>query len=208
MSLIRPDRYLTRISQLDPERDLLARGLTHAFLDIDNTLLRRDTHEVPPDVLEWLDAARAAGVALCLVSNNCHESVHVLAAELGLPIRAKAMKPLPFAFLAALRQMGAERKHSVVIGDQLLTDILGAHLTGMQGYLVMPLVEKDLRHTVVVRKFERKLLGKMRPEPLPCALAQRVEAEEAARLAGLDEGSVMLEDADAEREGQGVSRDE
>ena len=44
---------------------------------------------------------------------------------------AKAVKPLPPAFLMALRKIDAKRATTVVIGDQLVTDVLGAHFLGM-----------------------------------------------------------------------------
>lgn len=49
-----PDRYFSRISAIDIERDLLGCGLTHALLDIDNTVRARDTGCVPRDVGMWL----------------------------------------------------------------------------------------------------------------------------------------------------------
>ena len=53
--------------------------------------------------------ARDAGIAFCLVSNNWHEGVYQLANRLSLPIVAKAVKPLPPAFLMALGKIGATR---------------------------------------------------------------------------------------------------
>lgn len=35
MALLTPDRYFSRISAIDIERDLLGCGLTHVLLDID-----------------------------------------------------------------------------------------------------------------------------------------------------------------------------
>lgn len=165
MGLLTPDRYFSRISSVDIDADLLGRGLTHVLLDIDNTILARDTHEVPRDVGMWLGRARQAGVAFCLVSNNWHDTPHRLARELEMPAVAKAMKPLPPAFLAGMRKLGATRRDTVVIGDQLATDVLGAHLTGLTAYMLQPLVEQDLPHTLLLRNVERVILGDRGPEP-------------------------------------------
>ena len=43
MALLTPDRYFSRISAIDIERDLLGCGLSHVLLDIDNTVRARDT---------------------------------------------------------------------------------------------------------------------------------------------------------------------
>ena len=104
MPLLEPDRYFSRLSHVDIERDLLALGFRFVLLDIDNTILTRDTHEVPRDAGFWLAKARDAGITFCLVSNNWHEGVYQLANRLSLPIVAKAVKPLPPAFLEGLGQ--------------------------------------------------------------------------------------------------------
>lgn len=171
MSLLRPDRYFSRISHIDVQRDILGRGFTSVLLDIDNTILTRDTHEVPRDVGMWLGQARDAGVSFCLLSNNWHRGVYTLADELELPLVAKAVKPLPPAFLAALRKIGAKRRSTVVIGDQLVTDVLGAHFLGMKAYMLQPLVEQDLPHTLLLRNFERLVMGSRQPEPALSAVA-------------------------------------
>lgn len=164
MALWEPDRYFARITRINVERDLLACGLRFALLDIDNTILTRDTRELPRDVGLWLAQARDAGVTLCLLSNNWHDEVKAFAARLELPLVAKAMKPLPPGYLAAMRKVGGVREQTVVIGDQLSTDVIGAHAVGMKAYLVAPLVEHDLLHTVMLRKVERALLGNRIPE--------------------------------------------
>lgn len=164
MSFLEPDRYFSRLSQIDIERDLLTGGYRFVLLDVDNTILRRDTHEVPRDVGYWLAKARNAGVSFCLVSNNWHGTVYQLADRLSLPIVAKAMKPFPPAFLVAMRKIGATRKGTVVIGDQLVTDVLGAHFLGMKAYLLAPLVEQDLPHTLLLRNIERLVMREREPE--------------------------------------------
>ena len=159
MALLTPDRYFSRISAIDIERDLLGCGLTHVLLDIDNTGC------VPRDVGMWLGRAREAGVSFCLLSNNWHADVYRFAGELEMPIVAKALKPLPPAFLAARRKIGGAAADTVVVGDQLATDVLGAHLTGMKAYMLQPLVEQDLPHTLLLRNVERAILGDRKPEP-------------------------------------------
>lgn len=165
MALLTPERYFSRITDIDIARDLVGCGRTAVLLDIDNTVRARDTGRVPRDVGMWIGRAREAGVGFCLVSNNWHADVHRFAGELDMPIVAKAMKPLPFAFGAALRKIGASRDNAVVVGDQLATDVLGAHGAGLPAYLLQPLVKQDLPHTLLLRNVERAILGDRKPEP-------------------------------------------
>lgn len=175
---MQPEKYFSRISQIDIRRDLRDRGFDHVLLDIDNTIRSRADHLVPKDVLVWLGKARDAGISFCLLSNNWHKDIRSFASSLDLEIVAKAMKPLPFAFYAAMKKIGGAKKDTVVIGDQLLTDVIGAHFAGLCAYLVQPLVEVDLKHTVLLRNLENAILDQRIPEGVP-SVAQ-VEVVEAS----------------------------
>ena len=157
-AMLQPERYYSRISQIDIQEDILDRGFTHVLLDIDNTILTRDTHEIPDDVLEWLLRAQAAGVTFCLLSNNFHHGVFAVAEALELPIVAKAVKPLPQAFIRAMKLLGVPKRNILMIGDQLITDVWGAHVCGLPAYLLQPLVATDLWHTLLLRHVERAIL--------------------------------------------------
>jgi hypothetical protein len=176
MSLVSPDRYFSRITAIDIQRDLIDCGLTAVLLDIDNTIRSRETHDVPRDVHVWLAKARAAGIQFCLVSNNWHADIHDFAEELDMPLVAKAMKPLPPAFMAALRKLKAKTHQAVVIGDQISTDVVGAHALGMKAYLLQPLAEVDLRHMQYLRKVENMFVSGRTPEPVANATAEVHEA--------------------------------
>lgn len=179
MALLEPDRYFSRITHIDIQRDLIGCGLSFALLDVDNTLRPRGSEGVPRDVGVWLGAARDAGVSFCLVSNNWHRGVFDFAASLELPIVAKAMKPLPHGFLLALRKIGARRESTVVVGDQMMTDVAGAHLLGMRAYMLQPLVEQDLPHTLLLRNFEHLVMGDRAPEPAPTSFQAAGAAHDA-----------------------------
>lgn len=204
MALLSPERYFSRITDIDIERDLLAPGYENVLLDIDNTIRARDTHAVPRDVGMWLGRARTAGVQFCLVSNNWHADVHAFAGQMDMPIVAKAMKPLPPAFFAGMRKLGARRGNTVVIGDQLTTDVLGAHCAGLPAYMLQPLVKQDLAHTKALRVLEAALLGDRQPEPVVSARADMMapEAADAAPAADVARAAAPVARAAASTEGE------
>ena len=92
-----------------------------------------------------------------------------------MPIVAKAMKPIPAALFVAMHKLGAKRAETVMIGDQLSTDVLAAHNAGIAAYLLAPLVEQDLKHTQYVRMIERVILGDASPEGLSQPTCSQVE---------------------------------
>ncbi len=164
MGFFEPDRYFARVSAIDIQKDIIDKGFSHVIIDVDNTLLTRDDHTIPRDALVWFGKVRDAGVQVCLLSNNFHVGVVHLAKRLEVPIVAKAIKPLPHGFLMARSKIGGKRKDTVMIGDQLITDVLGAHFLGMTAYMVCPLVEADLKHTLLLRNVERVFIGDREPE--------------------------------------------
>lgn len=164
MGFFEPDRYFARVSAINIQNDIIRKGFSHVLIDVDNTLLTRDDHTVPRDALVWFGKLRDAGIQVCLLSNNFHVGVVHLAEKLEVPIVAKAIKPLPHGFLMARSKIGGSRKNTLMIGDQLITDVLGAHFLGMKAYLVCPLVEADLKHTLILRNLERVVMGDAEPE--------------------------------------------
>lgn len=176
MPFFAPDKYFSRISHIDIERDLRAKGLTHALLDIDNTILTRDTRELPRDVGVWLGRARDAGITFCLVSNSTQdEEMARLSERLGIPVVIRSYKPLPQGYMRGMRVLGGTSKDTVMIGDQMITDIVGAHILGMKAYMVAPLAEKELPHTAIFRWMERVMLGEQVPEPVTPATQKMLE---------------------------------
>lgn len=193
MPFFKPDRFFSRITAIDARHDLIDAGLKYALLDIDNTVRSRATGAVPRDVGMWMGRARDAGVQFCLLSNNWHSDVYAFAGELDLPIVAKSCKPLPHGYLAAMHKLGAPRAETVAIGDQLLTDVVGAHLVGIKAYLVLPLAEVDLKHTVLLRSLERGLIGAREPEPAPAPASAPAPATMGMREAA--DASAQIADA-------------
>ncbi len=162
--MLRPDLYYRSVHDMDLA-GLRDAGVTALLVDLDNTLLRRNSGQVTDEAKRWVAQAAETGLSVCIVSNNWHERVAGVAAELGAPIVAKALKPLPHAFRRALALTGASPAQAAVVGDQVFTDVLGGNLIGATTVLVVPLSSSDLPHTRVLRTLERWLLADRRPLP-------------------------------------------
>ena len=163
MRIFSPKRYVASVDRIDLDT-LWADGKRAILLDRDNTLVPRDTEQVPAAVSAWLDAAHAKGFKLCMVSNNWHrDQVMSSARELGLEAISHAMKPAPFALKAGLKRLGATADEAVLIGDQLYTDVWSGNFAGVDTILVKPQATQDLWSTQIFRIFERRAL-----RDLPC----------------------------------------
>ena len=158
-----PDLYLRSVCDIDLDA-LSAQGVDTLLMDLDNTLLPRDSSVMPDDIIAWAAQLPDRGFRVCLVSNNWHARVHEVAEALGFQLVAKAVKPLPFAFWRALKLMGVSRRQCAIVGDQMFTDVLGGKLLGIQTIMVLPLSESDLPHTLLLRRVEKILLGGRQPQ--------------------------------------------
>jgi HAD superfamily phosphatase (TIGR01668 family) len=156
---LRPDLYCRAVTDIDVD-DLVRRGITALLIDLDNTLVPRNTIDAAPDVRAWMTLVRERGLKICIVSNNWHERVMDAEDSLGVPVVGKSTKPLPGGFRRGLRLLGATSSKAAVIGDQIFTDVLGGNLVGATTILVTPLVGgSDLPHTKVLRALERLVLA-------------------------------------------------
>lgn len=158
MPLFRASRYVASVDLLDVD-DLRQRNVRCVLLDRDNTLVPRDTKVVPPEVRAWLDELRAAGIAVCMVSNNFHTSaVCASADDLGCAVVHHAMKPAPIAIQVAINTCGVPVEQTVLVGDQLFTDVLAGNLAGVRTVLVHPQSAEDLWYTQLFRRVEHLFL--------------------------------------------------
>lgn len=73
------------------------------------------------------------------------------------------MKPAPFALWAGLHKLSATRSESLLVGDQLYTDVFASRLAGIDSILVKPQTHVDMWYTYAFRFFERRAL-----RDLPC----------------------------------------
>ncbi len=158
-TVFRPDGFARQISAVSLD-ELASRGFRGIIVDLDNTLVGYGEDVLAAYAGPWIARALARGFRVCLVSNNFTGRVGRICAELGVPGIPSALKPLPRGFLAALRVLGTSRAQTVVVGDQLFTDVLGAKLLGLHAILTEPIVARDWLGTRVLRMAERVLLGR------------------------------------------------
>ncbi len=135
-------------------------GVRGLLLDIDNTLTTHDNPVPAPGVEAWVAGMQAAGIALCLVSNNHPPRVAPFARRLGVDYVCEGKKPLSKGFREGLRKMGLSRKETAVVGDQIFTDVLGANLFRVPCIFVFPMEMEKTRFFQLKRKLEIPFLPK------------------------------------------------
>ncbi len=160
--LLRPRLWLPAITDVDVAR-LRAQGIRGIVLDLDNTLVPYSATAPPEEVRAWVARAQAAGFPMVLVTNNRSLRSRALAERLGLPIAQGWAKPAASMFRRAMEMMGTTPPQTALVGDQLLTDILGGNRLGLFTILVNPLGPQEFPTTRWInRTVERLILRLLR----------------------------------------------
>lgn len=156
-NLFKPTWCINSIYQLTPNQ-LEEKNFKGLIVDLDNTLLAWNQYEPTEEVKSWLKTFRDAGLDVYLLSNNNHKRVAKIAEPLDLDYSAKAFKPRRKYFKHALNILQLPAEQVVVVGDQIITDIIGANRVGLQSILVKPIVPHDNIYTWINRSVEKMLL--------------------------------------------------
>ncbi|HCJ90642.1 MAG: hypothetical protein I3I94_06760 [Acidaminococcaceae bacterium] len=130
------------------------------ILDLDNTFLRRDSLTPETEHLEWIRILESGGIAVVLVSNNGGRRVEEVRRLTGIPVVDWACKPLNRAFRKARALLPAGLS-LLVVGDQLFTDVLGAHLVGLPAALVPSLGSREFVFTRCMRRLEGVVINRL-----------------------------------------------
>ncbi|MCZ8511116.1 YqeG family HAD IIIA-type phosphatase [Paenibacillus filicis] len=157
-----PSLQVTTIYDIDLN-DLWQKGCRGIITDLDNTLVGAKAPLATPELIDWLKVVGQIGFQVVIVSNNREARVTRFAEPLSLPFIYRARKPTSLSFRRALQMMKLQPEQTVVIGDQMLTDVLGGNRMGLYTILVKPisLVDEGF-FTKVNRRIEKAALTIMK----------------------------------------------
>lgn len=154
MALFRPREILKNYNDLDIQ-GLKDRGFSAVLLDIDNTIAIPNTGSCDEKAEQFIRRLQENGLRVIIFSNNNEKRVKMFLRGLDVEYVCLAMKPLPFSYRKIAQKIGVDPSHVAVMGDQLLTDILGANLSGCYGIYCKQLQEKDSFLTSINRGIEK-----------------------------------------------------
>ena len=138
--LLLPDYDFDTFSGITPEF-LKELGKDCVLCDIDNTLVPYDQPLPTEEVVAWVKSLTDAGIKVILVSNNEKERVEKFNEAIGVPYMYKSGKPSRGTVTRALKILQSEKNKAVMLGDQLLTDVITARLSGITS-LWVPTIKK------------------------------------------------------------------
>ncbi len=154
-----PKLYLNNVKEINIST-LKKYNLKGLILDIDNTLIDYNKNLLE-GAEKWAENLKQQGIKLCILSNSNHKNkVENVANKLNIPYIYFAQKPLKKGFNKAKEILKLEPNEIGVVGDQILTDVVGANKSNMFPILVKPIDEKDIFITKIKRPIEQIIINK------------------------------------------------
>ena len=127
MNKLYPNAVARRVWQITPQL-LNSWGVKGLILDIDNTLTTHNNPIPEPQVAQWLEDNRRAGIRMIVLSNNHPERVRPFAQALGLEFIADGAKPLKKGYQRCSQALGLPCEQLCMVGDQIFTVELGGRI--------------------------------------------------------------------------------
>ena len=134
-----PDRLYAAYTDITPQM-LQSWGIKLLLCDLDYTLAPRSVARPDEQVLGWVQAMQAAGIEVMILSNNrSSERVETFCKDMGITYVGHAGKPAKRGYREAMAKAGVTEKETAMLGDKLLTDVLGAKRSRVLALMVEPL---------------------------------------------------------------------
>ena len=156
---LRPKVYVDSICNIDLNKLIKTKKIKGIIVDLDNTLIAWGEKEVSQKNIDWVNEAKKLGLKICIVSNTNSKRVAEFAKIFDVPYHSKYFKPFSIAFNNGLKILDTKKSETVVIGDQIFTDIWGGNRLKLLTILVVPIVKKDSIGTFLHRNLEKIIIS-------------------------------------------------
>lgn len=148
------------------EEFLKKNNIKAIITDVDNTLMDYDGN-ILEGIEVWINNMQKLGIEFCILTNTRKPKKAQKISKMlnDIPYVFFAKKPLKSGFKKAKKKLNIKNNENIaVVGDQIMTDILGANRNGMFSILVSPLGKSEILPTKINRKIEKILFGKSNQE--------------------------------------------
>lgn len=160
-----PDIYQKSIYTIDYSK-LWLRGIKCLMFDLDNTLVPASINAPTKKNIELFNELKELGFKVIIFSNSHKTRVKPFKDILEVDCCANAMKPFKHKFLKVLKEYNYNINEVALIGDQIMTDVLGGNAVGITTVLINPISKKDYVFTKFNRVLENKILETLRKKNL------------------------------------------
>ncbi len=160
-----PDYVFKTIYDIPLEK-LYEDGIRLILTDLDNTLISYAETLPHEKLFEWKKKIEELGFEFILVSNSRKDRVDKFAKAFDIPYQKFSTKPLKRGIKRAMEKIATkkyDKNQVLLIGDQLMTDILGAKRCKIKAGLIHPVDKSsDIKATRLNRKMEQFFLNRIK----------------------------------------------
>lgn len=156
-----PDIYQKSIYTIDYDK-LLNRGIKYLLFDLDNTIVPVTLRKPNKKIKELFEDLKEKGFTLIIFSNSNKKRIKPFKDDLEVDCCARAKKPFKKKFLKVINEFRISVDEIAIIGDQILTDVLGGNKVGITTILVNPVSTYDPFFTRINRRLENRIMKKLR----------------------------------------------
>ena len=140
----------------------LNNGVKVLLIDLDNTLDSYRLHEPSENAKEIVSKIKETGVIPIIVSNNREQRVKHYADLAGVECIYSAHKPFSKRIRKFLERKGVSPTEVMLVGDQLMTDVLAARGAHIRVLLTEKVVKEDQWTTHINRLLDRPIRRHLR----------------------------------------------
>lgn len=156
-----PDIYQRNIFTINYQK-LKERGIKCLLFDLDNTLAPMMAKEPSKELKELFMHLDELNFKVVIISNSGQERVLPFKEGLNVDSACRSLKPFCYKYIKILKIYKYKECEVAAIGDQILTDILGANIMGITSIFVEQLSPDDFFGTKINRFFERLILKNLK----------------------------------------------
>ncbi len=155
-----PKMYKKSIQDIDYEK-LKEQNIKCLMFDLDNTLLKVHKSIPKKETFDLIKKLKKDFKVIIISNNTSKKRLKTAADYLKVDYIKFAMKPFSRGFRKVRSMYNFSKSEMCLIGDQLMTDVLGGNRYGIYTILVDPLSNDELKVTGVNRFFENRKLKKL-----------------------------------------------
>lgn len=155
-----PDMYQKSIYSINYQ-NIFECGIKCLLFDLDNTIAPIGIHEPTKKTKDLFKRLKEKGFKLVIFSNSGKKRLKPFKEILDVDCCASAMKPFSGSFFKVLKEYDLDVSEVAIIGDQILTDIVGGNTVGITTILINPVSTNDQLFTKFNRVIERRIINRL-----------------------------------------------
>ncbi len=157
LKFLYPKEYLPSVFEITAEK-LKELGLDTIIFDIDNTLVPYWIKMPDERLITYFKKLTDGGIKVGVLSNSKEIRSKTFCTPVNIPYVFRAKKPGTKGFAKIMDKMGSKADKTMIVGDQIFTDVWCGNKAGAYSVLVKQVSPKDELITAPKRPFEKIVL--------------------------------------------------